>query len=190
MTFGYPNPLVVEFQTKVYIKIWTIVMKYTDFQLIWRFESMIFRAKHFFRERSLHKTVHKLRGTFITLGHAGRKKYFNDFLYHFAQKMRLAFGSMTFQTLCIFRTGYPNVQLLFFGTFLLKGDTFHLKKRHSIQQLQWTFLARPPSFLIFSTRSQSFVSTLTSTINVRSENSHYGHPFGPTIRDFLFRKIE
>ena len=44
-------------------------MKYTDFQLIWRFESMIFKAKHFFRERSLHK----FRGTFIKLGHAGRK---------------------------------------------------------------------------------------------------------------------
>ena len=81
------------------------MMKYTDFQLIWRVESMILKAKHFFHERSLHTTVHKLRGTSITLGHAGRKKYFNDVLYHFGQKMRLAFGSMTFQTLCIFRTG-------------------------------------------------------------------------------------
>ena len=80
-------------------------MKYIDFQLIWTFESMIFKAKQFFRERSLHTTVHKLRGTSITLGHAGRKKYFNEFLFHFGQKMRLAFGSMTFQTLCIFRTG-------------------------------------------------------------------------------------
>ena len=61
-------------------------MKYADFQLIWRFESMIFRAKHFFRKRSLHTTVHKLRGTSITLGHAGRTKYFNDFLYHFWPK--------------------------------------------------------------------------------------------------------
>ena len=34
------------------------------------------------------------------------KKYFNDFLYHFGQKMRLAFRSMTFQTFCIFWTGY------------------------------------------------------------------------------------
>ena len=65
---------------------------------------MIFRAKHFFRERSLHMTVHKLRGTSPTLGHAGRKKYFNDFLLHFGQKMRLALRSMTFQTFCIFRT--------------------------------------------------------------------------------------
>ena len=67
---------------------------------------MIFKAKHFFHERSLHTTVHKLQGTSITLGHAGRKKYFNDFLNHFGQKMRLAFGSMTFQTFCIFWTGY------------------------------------------------------------------------------------
>ena len=80
-------------------------MKYTDLQIIWRFECMIFKAKHFFHERALHTTVHKLRGTSITLGHAGRKKYFYDFLYHFGQKMRLAFGSMTFQTLFIFRTG-------------------------------------------------------------------------------------
>ena len=109
MTFGNSSPLVVEFQTKFYIKIWTIVMKYTDFQLIWRFESMIFKAKHFFRERSLHTAVHKLRGTSITLRHAGRKKYFNDVLYHFGQKMRLAFRSMTFQTLCIFWTGYQKV---------------------------------------------------------------------------------
>ena len=80
-------------------------MKYTDFQLIWRFESMIFKAKHFFHERSLHTAVHKLRGTSFTLRHAGRKKYFNDFLYHFCQKMRLAFRNMTFQTLCILWTG-------------------------------------------------------------------------------------
>ena len=37
----------VEFQTKFYIKILTIGMKYTDFQLIWRFESMIFKANFF-----------------------------------------------------------------------------------------------------------------------------------------------
>ena len=49
-------------------------MKSTDFQVIWSFESMIFKAKHFFLEQSLHKTVHKLRGTSITLGHAGSKK--------------------------------------------------------------------------------------------------------------------
>ena len=83
-------------------------MKYTGFQLIWRFESMILKAKHFFREGSLHTTVHKLRGPSITLGHVGRKKYFNDVLYHFGQKIRLAFGSMTFQTLFIFRTGYKH----------------------------------------------------------------------------------
>ena len=71
---------------------------------------MIFRAKHFFRERSLHTTVHKLRGTSPTLGHAGRKKYFNDFLFHFGQKMRLALWSMTFQTFCIFRSAYKEVQ--------------------------------------------------------------------------------
>ena len=64
-------------------------MKYIDFQLMWRFESMIFKAKHFFHKRSQHTTVHKLRRTSITLGHAGRKKYFNDFLFHFGQKMRL-----------------------------------------------------------------------------------------------------
>ena len=71
---------------------------------------MIFRAKHFFRERSLHTTVHKLRGTSPTLRHTGRKKHFNDFLFHFGQKMRLALGSMTFQTFCIFRSAYPIVQ--------------------------------------------------------------------------------
>ena len=79
-------------------------MEYTDFQLIWRFESMIFMAKHFFRERSLHTTVHKLRRQSGTLGDASRKKYFNDFLFHFDQKMKLALRSMTFQTFCIFRT--------------------------------------------------------------------------------------
>ena len=42
MAIGNPSPLVVESQTIFYIKIWTIVMKYTDFQLIWRFKSMIF----------------------------------------------------------------------------------------------------------------------------------------------------
>ena len=55
MTFGKPSPLVVEFQTKFYIKIWTIVIKYkyyTDFQLIWRFDSMVFKAI-FFHEWSL-----------------------------------------------------------------------------------------------------------------------------------------
>ena len=82
-------------------------MKYIDFQLIWRFESMIFKAKHFFCERSLHTAVHKLRGTSFTLRHAVRKKYFFDLLYHLGQKMRLAFKSMTFQTFCIFWTGYP-----------------------------------------------------------------------------------
>ena len=65
---------------------------------------MIFKAKHFFRERSLHTTVHKLQTRSGTLGDAGRKKYFNDFLFHFGQKMRLALGSMTVQTFCIFRT--------------------------------------------------------------------------------------
>ena len=72
---------------------------------------MIFKAKHFFRERSLHTAVHKLRGTSFTLRHAVRKKYFNDFLYHFGQKMRLAFKSMTFQTFCIFWTGYSMVKV-------------------------------------------------------------------------------
>ena len=84
-------------------------MEYTDFQLIWRFESMIFMAKHFFRERSLHTTVHKLRRRSGTLGDASRKKYFNDFLFHFDQKMRLALRSLTFQTFCIFRTAQPYV---------------------------------------------------------------------------------
>ena len=68
-------------------------MKYTDFQLIWRVESMILKAKHFFRERSLHTTVHKLRTRSGTLGDAGRKKYFNDFLFDFGQKMRLGLGA-------------------------------------------------------------------------------------------------
>ena len=69
---------------------------------------MIFKAKHFFRERSLHTTVHKLRRQSGTLGDASRKKYFNDFLFHFDQKMRLALWSMTFQTFCIFRTAYSS----------------------------------------------------------------------------------
>ena len=90
MAFRNLSPLVIEFQTKFYIKISTILMKYIDFQLIWRFENMIFMAKHFFRERSLHTTVHKLRRRSGTLGVASRKKYFNDFLFHFDQKMRLA----------------------------------------------------------------------------------------------------
>ena len=67
-------------------------MKYTDFQIIWLFESMIFKEKHFFSCTITTydtTTVHKLRGTFITLGYAGRKKYLNHFLYHFDQKMRL-----------------------------------------------------------------------------------------------------
>ena len=85
-------------------------MEYTDFQLIWRFESMIFMAKHFFRERSLHTTVHKLRRRSGTLGDASRKKYFNDFLFHFGQKMRLALRSMTFQTFCIFQTAYHTLK--------------------------------------------------------------------------------
>ena len=34
---------------------------------------MIFKAKHFFHERSLHTTVHKLRGTSFALRHASRK---------------------------------------------------------------------------------------------------------------------
>ena len=88
-------------------------MKYTDFPLIWRFESMIFKAKQFFRERSLHMTVHKLRRRTGTLGDASRKKYFNDFLFHFDQKMRLALRSMTFQTFCIFRTAQPCGACLF-----------------------------------------------------------------------------
>ena len=125
MTFGNPNPLVVEFQTKFYIKIWTIVMKYTDFPLIWRFESMIFKAKHFFRERSLHTAVHKLRGTSFTLRHAVRKKYFNDFLYHFGQKMRLAFKSMTFQTFCIFRQA-KGIFLKYSSQYQLKNGQYYL----------------------------------------------------------------
>ena len=78
---------------------------------------MIFKAKHFFRERSLHTAVHKLQGTSFTLRHAVRKKYFNDFLYHFGQKMRLAFGSMTFQTFCIFWTGYGSMTIKTLCTF-------------------------------------------------------------------------
>ena len=73
---------------------------------------MIFMAKHFFRERSLHTTVHKLRRRSGTLGDASRKKYFNDFLFHFDQKMRLALRSMTFQTFCIFWTGYSPLSYL------------------------------------------------------------------------------
>ena len=42
----------------------------------------------------------------MTLGDVGRKKYFIGVLFHFGQKMRLGLGSMTFQTFCIFRTGY------------------------------------------------------------------------------------
>ena len=75
---------------------------------------MIFKAKHFFHERSLHTTVHKFRRRSGTLEDASRKKYFNDFLFHFGQKMRLALRSMTFQTFCIFRTAY--------GTSII-GDT-------------------------------------------------------------------
>ena len=71
-------------------------MKYTDFQLIWRFESMIFKAKYFFRERSLHMAVHKLRGTSFTLRHAGRKKYFNDFIHHFEPKNGINFWEHDF----------------------------------------------------------------------------------------------
>ena len=42
----------------------------------------------------------------MTLGDVGRKKYFIGVLFHFGQKMRLCLWSMTFQTFCIFRTGY------------------------------------------------------------------------------------
>ena len=54
----------------------------------------------------------------MTLGDASRKKYFNDLLFHFGQKMRLALRSMTFQTFCIFRTGYPKVLYFVIHTYL------------------------------------------------------------------------
>ena len=117
----------VDFKTKFYTKIWTIVMEYTDFQLIWRFETMIFMAKHFSREWSLHTIVHKLRRRSGTLGDASRKKYFNDVLFHFGQKMRLAFRSMTFETLCTFRTGYPHA---FHGMlYLIQGFLVRTPRR-------------------------------------------------------------
>ena len=48
----------------------------------------------------------------MTLGDASRKKYFNDFLFHFGQKMKLALWSMSFQTFCSFRTAYQDVKRL------------------------------------------------------------------------------
>ena len=79
-------------------------MKYIDFQLIGSFESMIFTAKQFFANDHYIQQYNELRKRLGTLGDLGRKKYFNDFLFHFGQKMRLALRRMTFQTFCIFRT--------------------------------------------------------------------------------------
>ena len=48
MAYENPIPLVVDFQTKFYFKIWFNVMKYVESQVIWRLGSMIFLAKTFF----------------------------------------------------------------------------------------------------------------------------------------------
>ena len=69
---------------------------------VWFFRQNIFFANdHYIRQ------YNELRRRFMTLGDVGRKKYFIGVLFHFGQKMRLGLGSMTFQTFCIFRTGYP-----------------------------------------------------------------------------------
>ena len=57
MAYGNPSPLVVEFETKFFFKIWFNVMIYVEAQAILRFESTIFRPKHFFHNRSLHTEV-------------------------------------------------------------------------------------------------------------------------------------
>ena len=57
MAYGNPSPLVVEFQTIFFFKIWFNVMKYVEAQAILRFGSTIFRPKHFFHNRSLHTEV-------------------------------------------------------------------------------------------------------------------------------------
>ena len=57
MAYGNPSPLVVEFETNFFFKIWFNVMIYVEAQAILRFESTIFRPKHYFHNRSLHTEV-------------------------------------------------------------------------------------------------------------------------------------
>ena len=56
---GNPSPLVVEFQTKFFSQIWFNVMICVEAQAILRFESTIFRPKHFFHNWLLHTEVSK-----------------------------------------------------------------------------------------------------------------------------------
>ena len=65
----------LESQTKILTKIRTIVMKCADLQLFGDLKAW-FLGKTLFHEWTQHTTttvLHKLQGTFITLGHAGRK---------------------------------------------------------------------------------------------------------------------
>ena len=89
----------------------------------------------------------------MTLGDVARKKYFIGVLFHFGQKMRLALRSTTFQTLCIFRTSYPNgfrfgkmepfhnlaaTTNFFFQKFLFKNWLLTLKFTLTISPPQWS----------------------------------------------------
>ena len=65
-------------------------MKYTDFQLILRFENMIFKAKQFFENDHYIRQYSKFRRRFGTLGDAGRKKYFKHFFVPFWPKNEIS----------------------------------------------------------------------------------------------------
>ena len=83
---------------------------------VWFFRQNIFFANdHYIRQ------YNELRRRFMTLGDVGRKKYFIGVLFHLGQKMRLGLWSMTFQTFCIFRTGYPYPTGIYFLWSFPKG---------------------------------------------------------------------
>ena len=70
MAYGNPSPLVVEFETKFFFKIWFNVMIYVEAQAILRFESTIFRPKHFFIIGRFIRKYNKFQGVCFTLGDA------------------------------------------------------------------------------------------------------------------------
>ena len=53
--------LVLEFWSKLFLPVWTLVINIEKIQIIWAMESMIFKRIHFFQERPLHTIVNKFR---------------------------------------------------------------------------------------------------------------------------------